>query len=246
MELLLVFIGGILGGLYASSVGGGALISIPLLILLGQSPHTAIATTRFAAVPLEFTSALRFYLSKRFNLKLALSLGVLASIGAVAGVVAVIQINEKLLNFIVGIMLVLAALALFNRDRYKVKEYKPTRRNYFYLALSSLILGVYGGFFGAAFGVFMAIALAMFGFSFINSAAMTRVIGFCMSLAATLAFAHYRLIDYRLGIVLGAGFAIGSWIGIGLALKRGERYIKVLLFIVIILSFIKLIFDFLK
>jgi uncharacterized membrane protein YfcA len=246
MEFIGVFIGGILGGLYASSVGGGALISIPLLVLLGQSPHFAIATTRFAAVPLELTSSVRFYLNKKINLKLALSLGALASIGAVAGVVAVVQINEKLLNFIVGIMLVIAALALFNRDRFRVKQYEPSKRNYFYLALISLILGVYGGFFGAAFGVFMAIALAMFGFSFMNSAAMTRVIGFCMSLAATIAFAHYHLINYKLGIILGLGFAIGSWVGIGVALKRGERYIKALLFIVIILSLIKVIFDFLK
>ena len=41
----------------------------------------------------------------------------------------------------------------------------------------------------------------------------------------------------------GPGFSIGSWIGIGIALKRGDNYIKGLIFFVIVLSVIKLITD---
>jgi uncharacterized membrane protein YfcA len=245
-ELVLIFCSGIFGGLYASSVGGGALISIPLLLLLGQSPHLAIGTTRFAAVPLELTSAIRFHRNKKINLRLALPLGFLASIGAALGVIAVVQVDEKTLNVIVGALLVLAAVALFYKDRLGVKEYRPNRRNNLYLALISLVLGVYGGFFGAAFGVIMAIVLALFGFTFLNSAAITRVVGFCMSAAASIVFAHYGFIDYKVGIVLGAGFAIGSWIGIGYTLKRGEGYIRLLLFSVIALSFVKILYDLLK
>jgi len=64
-----------------------------------------------------------------------------------------------------------------------------------------------------------------------------------MSLAGTIVFAQSGAIHLAYGLSLGAGFAIGSWIGIGVALKRGEGYIKTLLFIIMGLSLIKLLSD---
>jgi uncharacterized membrane protein YfcA len=140
-------------------------------------------------------------------------------------------------------MLLLAAAILFNKDKLPVQKPIMNRNHLIGLALSMILLGLYGGFFGAGFGVFIAITLVLFGYSFLESAAMGRVIGFCQSLAAMVIFAQHGLINYPLGVALGIGFAIGSWIGIGITLRKNERYIKSLLLLVILLSLVKVILN---
>ena len=107
MELVFItilFIGGILTGLYASNVGGGALVTFPLLILIGLPTHIAIATNRLSALFLELFSAIKFYKEKKLNLKLGLFLGLIAAVGSFIGSNIVIKINERFLNLVIGII----------------------------------------------------------------------------------------------------------------------------------------------
>jgi len=240
----ILFLGGFLGGLYAANVGGGALVGFPLLILAGLPTHSAIATQRFSAVLLELTSAIRFQKEKLLNLKLAIGLGVIAALGSFLGSNLVLAINERILNLIIGIILLTVSVVLFNRRKIGLKEKKVTRRNLVLTGIATFLLAIYGGFFGAGFGFFIMIVLVLLGYTFIKSAAMGRVIGVFMSTTGALVFAHAGLINYTYGISLGAGFAIGSWIGIGFALKKGNEFVRGLLLIVVLLSVLKLISGF--
>lgn len=239
-QIILVFIGGIFGGFYASSVGGGAFVSLPLLLFIGIQPLVALGTNRLSAVFLELTSAIRFNKDKKIDLRLALPLGLFASIGSVLGSVTAVHINKQLLNILIAVALLLAALALFYQDRFRSNK---TTLNLALLVSCTVILGFYGGFFGAAFGVFMAITLNLFGFSLRDSAALSRVIGFCASSFAAIVFIKYNAVDYGLAISLGLGFAIGSWLGVGMVIKKGEQYIRAMLLIVITAYLIKSLFE---
>lgn len=240
---IILFIGGILGGFYAANVGGGALLSFPLLILTGLSTTNAIATQRFAAVVLELVSALKFHKEKQLNLKVGLFLSLFAIAGAAIGARIVLSINEKTLNLVVSALFLFAFFILLNRDRLKIKEKGMTQKNLVLAAISTFLLSIYGGFFGAGFGFFIIIVLVLLGFNFIKSAAIGRIVGFFMSLTGTIVFAQSGAINLVYGVSLGAGFAIGSWIGIGVALKKGESYIKALLFIIMALTLLKLLAD---
>ncbi|HEY5152479.1 MAG TPA: sulfite exporter TauE/SafE family protein [Candidatus Saccharimonadales bacterium] len=242
-QAIILFAGGFLGGLYGASVGGGALFTLPLLLLTGLPPQFALGTQRLAAAMLELSSSIRFHKAKKLDLKLALMLSAFAVVGSIAGVKIVIGIPPKTLNVVIGVLLLSAALTLLNKDRFDLKKYKFHRQNLALLAAASVILGFYGGFIGAGFGAFSVIALSLFGFNFLESAAISRVIGFCTSVAATFIFAQHHLIYYRLSIILGAGFVIGSWIGVGIALKKSEGYIRILLLLVIGASLIKVLWS---
>jgi uncharacterized membrane protein YfcA len=141
-------------------------------------------------------------------------------------------------------MLLIVALVMFNKDKLGIKEHSIKRKHYIFLSFSMIFLGFYSGFFGAGAGVFNSLLLVLFGFSYLESTAMGRVIGACTSLAGAIVFAQHGYIDYLFGIILGIGFAIGSWIGIGIALKKNETYIKGLIFFVVILSIAKLILNY--
>lgn len=246
IKLFIAFLGGIGGGLYGSAVGGGGLFTLPLLLLFGMPIHVALGTQRFAAVLLELSSSVKFHTAKKINYKIALPLGIIAGAGAFLGVNIVIAINERYLNAVIALLLVVIFFILINKDKLAVKEHILTHKHYFLLGIFTFLLGIYGGFFSAGFGSFIAMLLIIFGFRFIQSAAISRVIGVCMSTIGMIVFASHGLIDYRYGFCLGGGFAIGSWIGIGIALRKGENYVKILLLIIIIITAIQLILKFLK
>lgn len=91
IKLIIIFIGGIAGGLYGSTVGGGALISLPLLVLVGLPTHIALGTQRLAAVMLELASAIKFHRAGKLNFTLAFPLGIVAAVGSIIGVSLVFQ-----------------------------------------------------------------------------------------------------------------------------------------------------------
>ena len=242
LKILFTFFGGIVAGLYGSSVGSGGLVSLPVLILVGLPTHIAIATNRFAAAFLEVTAALRFRKEMRFNIPFALQLGALAAMGAIIGSNVVLSIEPQMLNSVVAAALVWVLCILILRKKigmgYKLKLGK---HHLILLIFGTFLLGLYGGFFGAGFGTFIMKLLVATGYSYLNGAALSRVIGSVMSIVATATFAYHGVIDYSLGISLGIGYAIGGWIGAGISIKRGDKYIRVLLLIVIIISIAKLV-----
>lgn len=65
-----------------------------------------------------------------------------------------------------------------------------------------------------------------------------------MSATSAIVFVQNGVINYSYGLILGGGFAVGSWIGIGFALKKGNEYIRSLLAVIMILTLIKLLSDF--
>ena len=122
-----LFFAGIIGGLYAANVGGGALISFPLLLLTGLPTASAIATQRLAAVILEGGAALKFYRTKNLNLKLGIFLGIAAAAGSLLGSKILISINERHLNLIIGILLFFITIFILFKDRFGIKEIKLSK-----------------------------------------------------------------------------------------------------------------------
>jgi uncharacterized protein len=211
--------------------------------LIGLPIQIALGTLRLAAVMLELASSIRFHHAKKVSLKLALLLGMIGAVGSVAGVTVMIQINPKILNIIISILMVFVALLVLNKNKLGIKEREINKRHILLMCLTMVAMGFYTGFFGAGSGVFNSLLFVFFGFSFLESAAMGRVVGLFTSLAGALIFAQHGLINYPLALALGFGFALGSWLGIGVALRKTENYIKGLILFVVIFSIIKLILN---
>jgi uncharacterized membrane protein YfcA len=160
------------------------------------------------------------------------------------GVQVILAISTKQLSLIIAILLVAVYVAVKNQKKWMLKERHMTGKHYLLLAAATFFLGIWGGFFGAGFGAFIMMPFLFFGYKFMESAAIGRVIGFFMSTFAMIVFAQQGLINYVYGAFLGGGFAIGSWIGISIALKKGEDYVRGLMTVVIIVTAIKLVLEF--
>lgn len=171
-------------------------------------------------------------------------LGLIAAVGSFIGSSIVIRINEKSLNLIIAAILLILSITLFNKDKIGIKEKKFNHKNIIIVSFFTFLLGIYGGFFGGGFGTFIMFLLVMLGLTFIKSAAIGRIVGFIMSASASIVFALNGLINYTYALSLGLGCALGSWIGVGIALKKGDKFIKTLFIIIIFLTIAKLVLNF--
>ncbi|QQR84031.1 sulfite exporter TauE/SafE family protein [Candidatus Peregrinibacteria bacterium] len=246
LHTVILFVGGILSGLYGSTVGSGGLVSFPLVLLTGLPIHSAIATNRFGATLLELSSTARFYKEKKLNFKLGLVFGLVAAFGSFIGSNIVFNIDEKYLNLIIAIALLSVFLVLIFKNKLGLQEKNISRKHWIAALFGSLLLGIYGGFFGIGFGTFITFIFLLIGLNFIKSAAVSRVVGLVMSLTATAVFAYHDAINYPYAIALGLGLAIGGWIGVGIGVKKGNEYIRILFLVILLTTIGKLIFEFFK
>ncbi|MBP9718835.1 sulfite exporter TauE/SafE family protein [Candidatus Gracilibacteria bacterium] len=248
MDLLhyaLLFFGGLTAGLYASSIGGGGLIGLPLLIFSGLPTPVAIATMRLSGVLLETASIATFYHKGKMTMpimRLGLILGATSSIGAIIGAVLLVNMPIETLSKILGALLLGMLVTMAVSTKRKKRVGALNNKSLFWTAVASGILGIYGGFLGPGFGTIILMLLLQIGISISEASPMSRIVGLLMSLGSGILFYQNGLIDIPAGLWLGLGFAAGSWFGINYALKKGERYVKILLYIAVGVTAIKLLF----
>jgi uncharacterized protein len=247
MDLVLLFLGGVFGGFFGSMVGSAGLVSLPLLILMGQSPHQAVATTRPAAFVLELVSAVRYRREGKLDGKLlwrGLWLGIAGGAGGVIGSMVIASVSDQTLRLLFSIIMLSMFVLLLSKKDWGGKENTVRQQQFIPLLILTMLTGIYGGFFGFTFGTILTFVLAAFGYTLMQSASLARVVGALTTFSSTLVFVYNGTIHWGYAAVLSAGFAVGAWIGAGVGAKKGSGFIKIVLTFVIVASVAKLLWDF--
>lgn len=240
IKLASLFLAGLVGGLYGASVGSGSLVTLPFLILFGIPIHSAVATNRFSALFLEIGGAARYLREKTIPIRISILVAIAAAIGAFFGAHALVSVPENVLNILASAMLLLVLFFLLFHRRIGMRETGKRRFGSTVLFLLTLVVGIYGGFFGAGFGTFLMMILVLHGLTFVRSASVSRVAGVFESLVATILFVSHGLVYFQEGVALAAGTLLGAWMGAGVAVRKGNPYVRLLLILIILLSVGKL------
>ena len=244
ITLVILLIGGLFAGIVNAVVGGGSVITVPLLVTTGLLPlHLAIGTNRFAMIFNTGVGAISYHRKMKFNLGLALLLAAVASTGSILGTSIVLQTAEEILKYLIAIlMLIMGGIILYKKKLgLAEKETKSTKSNYLIISVLSFFLGVYGGFFGAGVSTMFAFMFVSFyGMSFIKSAGITRFIVSLLSMTAFVVFLINGKVNFIYGIILSISLMIGAKIGVDLAVKVGNIWIRRLFIFFVIISSIRL------
>lgn len=243
ITLLFVLLIGLVTGFFDSVIGAGGLISVPSLIFLGLPPQIAIATDRFGTLGQTFTALVKFWKAKKIVWKYVPILATIALIGSLIGANILLNTDPKILESVVGfLILVLLPLIFLKRD-IGIKRAKMSKtKKIIGLAMYSVIM-TFGGFFGQGTGPMIFYALTFFlGFTMIEVLATGIIPWFVLSISSLAVFALNGIIDYKIGIVLLLGMAIGGYIGAHIALKKGDLWVKRLFVLFVIILAAKLLF----
>lgn len=242
IKFLALFVGGFIAAFYASTVGGMGFATFPLLLLFGLPIPLAIGTNRLVSLAMDVTGAIKFYLHKQFLLKIALIMGIIVSLGSFLGAHLLTISPKEYLNYFTIIVLIGAFFLTVFSKKNDNQAYTFKKKHAIIAIPILLLLGIYGGIIGIAFGSMMILVPAFMGYNFTQSAGIARMCGVMMSLTATYVFVTQNMINYFYAIPMIFGVMSGSWIGISFSIKKGDKYIKILLAIVLLASIVQLLF----
>jgi len=242
-SLLSIFLVGVAASILGAMVGGGSLLSIPFLIFLGLPAQVAIATDRFAGLGAAVTAFYRFSRAGKIVWRYVPALALASLGGSLIGARLLVKAPPGSLDLVVGVLLVVLLPLLFlKRDLGITARQVGRLRLGVGLGLYFLVQ-VLAGFFGGGTGTLIFyILMAFFGVTIVQVAA-TQVLPFLvLTLASLFVFAGSGIIDFRSGVVLMAGNAVGGYVGAHIAVRSGDRWVRRLFGVVVLASAARLLF----
>lgn len=218
-----------LAGFVDSIAGGGGLIVIPALLFAGIPPLYALGTNKLQSVFGTAVALRNYWRSGLVEWRPNRLTALLVFAGAVLGALVVQSIKTNLLNLIVPLLLVAAALYILLSPRMTDEDahHRVTSNGY---APVGAAIGFYDGFFGPGAGTFYTATLvALRGYGLTKATGVTKLVNLTSAIASLALFALGGHLAWLLGLCMAAGAMFGGWIGSHSALKFGARLIRPLL-----------------
>lgn len=236
-----------LAGLCDAIAGGGGTISLPALMLAGLPTHFALGTNKMCMSMGTAVSVYRYGKSGRIRWFVSLIAAAGAVLGAILGARIALLIDDKYMRYILLVLLPASALFLalnknFGREG-REKHFPPTKTGLLAF-LCGAGVGLYDGFFGPGAGTFYIMALsAALGLGLTEATADSRVINLASNVGALITFISSGVVLWRLALPGILCTMAGNYVGSGLAMKNGARFVRPVMAGMIALLFIKTIYD---
>ncbi len=221
--------------------GGGTLLILPVLLFVGMPAPMANGTSRVAIIAQNIVAVGSFQRKGLVEPASSIKLALATVPGAIVGALVAVVIPEELFTGILAAVMVVAAIGLFSPQKERSKN-APARTGWLPV-LTMVLIGFYGGFIQAGVGMLFMLALyQLVGLDLVRVNAYKVFIVAVYTVPALLVFAVSGNVDWIAGAALGAGNATGAAIGARTTMKGGEKGIKTVVAIVIVLMAGKLIF----
>jgi uncharacterized protein len=227
-----------LAGIVNSIAGGGTLLTFPALIAAGLTPIVANATSTVALLPAALSSMVAYRGELTGATRWASLFAVPSLMGGAIGAVLLLHTSNAAFDHIVP-WLVLGATALFLTQRVLLRLVRGAagvaanddalmaRTPSLALLGGQLLVGIYGGYFGAGIGILMLASLGLMGFTNIHRMnGLKNWGGFCMNLVAALTFAISGIVRWPVALGMALGSIAGGYIGARAALRVPQEIVR--------------------
>ena len=193
--------------------GSTSLITVPVMIALGIEAHVAVATNMLALTFMSVGGSLPFMGKGVLSRSRLLPSIVLTIIGSGLGALLLLTVPLKALQITIAVaMIAVAVFSLLNKNLGQASHDVPASQ--FGLVAgyaATFLLAIYGGFFSGGYVTMLtATFVLLFGMTFLQAVATTKVINVFSSGVATLIFVWRGVVDLKLGIILGVSMFLGA------------------------------------
>ncbi|HET6872543.1 MAG TPA: sulfite exporter TauE/SafE family protein [Sporolactobacillaceae bacterium] len=242
-----ILITGFLAGLCNTMAGGGSLLTLPALIFAGLPASVANGTNRIALIISSGTAAANFQRKGHLNKITFVWLSIPAIIGSIIGADFAISLSDRLFNFILAaVMVVAVAFVVWKPKVQSAKDgtfvEKWTSKQRWMSVIIFFFVGLYGGFIQAGIGFVIITVLSGFlGFPLVRSNAYKNAVVGLYIFCSLLVFILHNEINWAYGILLAVGNTGGAYLGSRIAMTKGDRWIKAFLVVAVVGMAIKLI-----
>jgi uncharacterized membrane protein YfcA len=209
--------------------GSTSLITVPVMISLGMEPHVAVATNMLALTFMSVGGSLPFMRRGAIQRTHLLPFIALTIAGSALGALLLLAIPVRTLRLTVAVaMIAITIFTLWKKDLgLSTAEARVSRGAVMAGFVVTFLLAVYGGFFSGGYVTMLTAAfVVLFGMTFLQAVATTKVINLFSSAVATGVFLWRGIVDVKLGIVLGVAMFFGAWLGGRIALQLSAVWLR--------------------
>jgi uncharacterized membrane protein YfcA len=224
-QVVATLLAGLGAGFVLAAVGAGSLVSFPILLGTGLSPLVANVCNNVGLVPGGLSASWGFRRELAGHRGLVVRVAVTSAVGALLGAALLLALPAGAFDRVVPFLVLLAATlvgvqplvsATVRRRAVRLgTEPAPDRESMGPLltGLASLV-GVYGGYFGAAQGVLLVAFLALgldVGLQTVNGLKNIAILS--ANLAASVVFVLFAPLDWAVVALVAVGSVLGGWLG---------------------------------
>lgn len=234
LSLALAAAAAFLAGAINSVAGGGTMVTFPMLMFLGLPPVVANATSTVAIWPGSLGSIWGFR-HELGNTDRSMRTLVLPSlIGGGLGALLLRHTSAGMFERLVP-FLIFFATALFmvqgSIQGRLARSTAPLSRgvgNKLPLALAcQLLIGIYGGYFGAGVSIVMLSALSMLGLTdILEMSALTSLFSLCINGVAVVVFVAAGLVNWSYVLAMACCAVAGGVLAAGIAKRIGRPAVR--------------------
>lgn len=238
-----------LGAFVDAVAGGGGIITLPAYLLAGLPPHMAAGTNKLVASCGAVTASVKYFRSGNVLLRVALYSALGSLLGGAAGSRLALYISEHTLQLMMMAVLPLVAVFLTLKRDFGAA---PPARSLSRPAESGaafaigLIIGCYDGLLGPGTGTFLMLCFTGFlGLELLVSSGCARVSNLASNLASMTVYILNGKVLYSVVLPAALCSVAGSYAGSRFAIRGGSKRIRKVMFLVLILLFVKMIWEYL-
>ena len=233
-----------LAGLVDSIAGGGGLISLPAYLLAGVPMHNAIATNKLSSATGTAISTARLCNNKFVVWVFALPCISMALVGSFAGAHIALLASDKILKWmLIPVLPIVAFYVMKKKNLDDNSNVEISRKKQWILcAVCSLAVGCYDGFYGPGTGTFLLILYTGVAKLPVAKASGTmKLANLSSNIMALVVFLFSGKIVIYLGLAASVFSIAGHYVGSGMVMKNGNKIVRPIILIVLVLLFIKII-----
>jgi uncharacterized membrane protein YfcA len=240
----LLMLAAFFAGIVDAIAGGGGLITVPLLMLAGASPVTALATNKIQGAFGAAAATLSYARAGHVDLRRQIWPALVAFAASVLGALMASRLPTDLIRM--GLPVLLIGIALFFAFKPGLNDIDRAQRlgPLVFAATIVPLVGFYDGLVGPGAGSFYMIGfVALAGHGVLKATAHTKLLNFASNLGGIITFALVASPWWLVGLCMGAAQMAGALVGARLAMRIGARVIKPVLVTAATALALKLIWD---
>lgn len=233
-HVLLLTVAGVASGLAGSIAGLASLFSYPALLAAGLPPVAANVTNTVALFTNTVGTAAGSREELRGQRRRLVRLALLAAAGGSVGAALLLGTPSSAFGRVVPWLIALGSVLILVREPLRRLAANYTQftdggpRAKLPLAGAVLLVGLYGGYFGAAAGVLMLAVLSLS----VNEPlpvtnAVKNIATGAANVTAAIAYAFLAPVDWKAAAALGLGCLVGSRIGPVVVRRIPERPLRI-------------------
>lgn len=232
LHVLIAAAAAFLAGAINSVAGGGTLISFPTLVWLGLPSITANATSTVAIWPGSLGSIWGFRRelgqTERRMRMLSISSLVGGGVGALLLRSTPAALFDRLVPFLILFATVLFTVQAPIQKRLRESGGKPRAAIPLGWALIlTLLVAIYGGYFGAGMSIMMLSALSLLGMTdILQMNALTSLFALCINGVAATLFIGMHMVHWPYVLPMAVAAVIGGYGAAGAARRIGRTAVR--------------------